>query len=174
MNIFATDRCPIQSARWLPDKLVVKMGLESCQLIATCFSLDRLAASDCPRTQKGKPRGHFNPKHPSSLWTRASRANLQWLLCHTEATFEEKYARYPKGGRHFSHDFLDWAINRFDDCEVESGLQTEFSVAINEDKQCRRHPHFEKSDVVGKYRLYISMDKPYASWIRNKPFWMDL
>ena len=38
MNIFVTDSCPIQSARNLPDKHIVKMPLETCQMLAIIYS----------------------------------------------------------------------------------------------------------------------------------------
>ena len=38
MNIFVTDRCPIQSARNLPDKHIVKMPLETCQMLSIIYS----------------------------------------------------------------------------------------------------------------------------------------
>ena len=38
MNIFVTDRCPVQSARNLPDKHIVKMPLETCQMLAIIYS----------------------------------------------------------------------------------------------------------------------------------------
>jgi hypothetical protein len=38
MNIFVTDQSPRISARVLPDKHIVKMPLESCQMLAIIFS----------------------------------------------------------------------------------------------------------------------------------------
>ena len=38
MNIFVTDADPIQSARNLPDKHIVKMPLETCQMLAIIYS----------------------------------------------------------------------------------------------------------------------------------------
>ena len=38
MNIFVTDPCPRKSAQVLPDKHVVKMPLETCQMLSIVFS----------------------------------------------------------------------------------------------------------------------------------------
>ena len=38
MNIFATDYCPRRSAEVLPDKHIVKMPLECCQMLSIIFS----------------------------------------------------------------------------------------------------------------------------------------
>lgn len=37
MNIFATDPCPIKSAQFLDDKRVIKMILESAQMLCTAL-----------------------------------------------------------------------------------------------------------------------------------------
>lgn len=172
MNIFATSPCPIQSAKWLCDKHVVKQGLESTQLLANCFTLERLAQPDCPRTQTGKPRGHFNPKHPSCIFTTKTRSNMQWVIEHAEAIFQEKYERYPESDRHFTHDFLDWVRNNINDSVVPDGPLTEFTVAISADKLCRLTPNFDQLPVIEQYRLYIIHDKPFAVWPAGKiPPW---
>lgn len=173
MNIFATNYCPIQAAIDSCDKLCVKMIVESSQLLATCFSLNRLAEKDCPRTKTGNPRKWFNPKHPSSIWTRESTGNLDWLILHTQAMLEEKYRRYPDKGRHFCHDFLDWVIDNLDDSFVPKGKQTDFSIAISESMSCRTHPLFENGSAVDKYRLYYTHDKHFAKWDRavKEPDW---
>ena len=38
MNIFATEQCPHKSAMVLPDKHIVKMPLESCQMLSIIYS----------------------------------------------------------------------------------------------------------------------------------------
>ena len=38
MNIFVTDPDPIVSAEVLPDKHIVKMPLETCQMLAVVYS----------------------------------------------------------------------------------------------------------------------------------------
>ena len=38
MNIFVTDPCPYKSAKVLPDKHIVKMPLETCQMLAIVAS----------------------------------------------------------------------------------------------------------------------------------------
>jgi hypothetical protein len=148
------------------------MIVESCQILATGFSLNRLASNDCPRTQKGTPRKHFNPKHPSCLWARESTGNFDWLIMHTLGLLDEKKYRYPNGSRHFCHDFVDWVINNIDDAEIPKQDQTEFSIAISEDSKCRQHPLFNNGSVIDKYRLYYTHDKPFANWSkREAPDW---
>ncbi len=176
MNIFCTDDCPIESARTAPDKLVIKMPTESAQLLSTAFSLARLAKSDCPRTKTGKFRTHFNPNHPCGIWTRKTYGNFNWLILHSYALLEEKYARYPNGGRHFVHDFIDWVDeHKAEAFNVYDWTITEFPCCINNDSICRKRvPSFNALPITDQYKYFIKYDKAsYSSWKKNKPDWLN-
>ncbi len=74
MNIFVTDPCPIQSARNLPDKHIVKMPLETCQMLAIIYSdwyygVGKLYKKDgyAYRTAHGAFR-----HHPCTQWAAAN------------------------------------------------------------------------------------------------------
>lgn len=172
MNIFAVESNPIQAAQSLCDRHVIKLIVESTQMLANCFSLNRLAASDCPRTKTGEARRFSYPNHPCSKWARHNRGNMWWLLEHAFELCNEKYRRYPNNGRHFCHDFLDWAELNFDDAEVNSGAQTDFAVAIPSAALCRQRLNFDFLDTVEKYREYYRRDKTWATWKQNKPEWL--
>jgi hypothetical protein len=88
MNIFVTSDCPIKSAAYLDDKRVVKMILESAQLLSNA-----LYFSEMPEVAPYKPT-HVN--HPCSVWVRESRANYLWLVDHFIALCDEYEARYNK------------------------------------------------------------------------------
>ena len=98
MNIFVTDSCPIQSARNLPDKHIVKMPLETCQMLSIIYSdwyygVGKLYKSD------GKPyrtaHGAFR-NHPCTQWAADNQYNLAWLIVHGVALCDEYTARYGK------------------------------------------------------------------------------
>ena len=98
MNIFVTDPCPIQSARNLPDKHIVKMPLETCQMLSIIYSdwyygVGKLYKSDGTpyRTQHGAFRNH-----PCTQWAAADQYNLAWLIEHGLALCFEYTARYDK------------------------------------------------------------------------------
>jgi hypothetical protein len=38
MNIFVVDSCPVIAAAELPDKHIVKMPLETCQMVSVIYS----------------------------------------------------------------------------------------------------------------------------------------
>jgi len=98
MNIFVTDRCPIQSARNLPDKHIVKMPLETCQMLAIIYSdwyygVGKLYKSD--GTPYRTAHGAFR-NHPCTQWAAANQYNLAWLIRHGYALCHEYYLRYSK------------------------------------------------------------------------------
>jgi len=98
MNIFVTNQCPIQSARNLPDKHIVKMPLETCQMLAIIYS-DWYYGVGKLHKVNGQPyatkRGAFR-KHPCTIWAAAHYGNLSWLITHGLALCDEYKARYNK------------------------------------------------------------------------------
>jgi len=98
MNIFVTDTDPIQSALNLPDKHVVKMPLETCQMLAIIYSdwyygvgqLHKLDGTPY-RTAHGAFRNH-----PCTIWAAANQYNLAWLIQHGYALSAEYHSRYDK------------------------------------------------------------------------------
>ena len=96
MNIFVTDFCPIKSAQVLPDKHIVKMPLETCQMLSIVASkkwghgfgdLPRLDGSPY-KTEKGAFRNH-----PCTIW---AQQNWSWLIRHGLALCDEYTYRYGK------------------------------------------------------------------------------
>ena len=98
MNIFVTDPCPIQSARNLPDKHIVKMPLETCQMLAIIYSdwyygVGKLYKSD--GTPYRTAHGAFR-NHPCTQWAADNQYNLAWLIRHGYALCTEYALRYDK------------------------------------------------------------------------------
>ena len=99
MNIFVTDQDPAKSAKVLPDKHIVKMPLETCQMLAIVAS-DKWghgygtlpkADGNSYATEKGAFRNH-----PCTIWANKTVENARWLLAHGFALCEEYAARYGK------------------------------------------------------------------------------
>jgi len=162
MNIFSTSECPFQSARWLCDKHAIKMLLESTQLLCTTFHEQGIDAPYKP--------SHRN--HPSSIWTRQSYDNFQWLIAHAHGISEEYTARY--GKIHKSKSILDWCEDNAHLLGFDSTDLTTFAIAIADNMECRKHPDFKSLSATDKYRAYYFFDKQHiASWKRNKPRWFN-
>lgn len=87
MNIFVTSLCPIESARNLDDRRVVKMTLESAQLLSTYLG--------------GNPYKITHARHPCTLWVSDHTSHAVWLYRHFLALSEEYTYRFDKTHRSY-------------------------------------------------------------------------
>ena len=85
MNIFYLSRDPHEAARLQCDRHVVKMILETAQLLST-------AHNELDGGQIAYKSTHKN--HPSAVWARANRENYTWLQRHLMALGDEYARRY--------------------------------------------------------------------------------
>ena len=161
MNIFVTDSCPVQSARNLPDKHIVKMPLETCQMLAIIYSdwyygVGKLYKQDGTpyRTEHGAFRNH-----PCTQWAAANQYNLAWLILHGIALCDEYHQRYlPKV--HTCYDVICQAQHIYHDC---------FDIDLNDaasrvTKFTRAMPDNIKSDFT------ITTTTAYQRYLNTKPW----
>ena len=92
MNIFVTSPDPVECARVLPDKHIVKMPLECCQMLSIVASEKwGHGFGDLPKAD-GKPykteKGAFR-NHPCTIWANEFVLNWRWLIRHGLALCEE-------------------------------------------------------------------------------------
>lgn len=88
MNIFYLHRNPSSAAKFMYNKHVVKMILESAQMLCTAHHV--LGSGD---KVPYKP-AHVN--HPSTIWVRESNSHYNWLYTHMLALgriYRNKYGR---------------------------------------------------------------------------------
>lgn len=162
MNIFVTDPCPIQSARNLPDKHIVKMPLETCQMLAIIYSdwyygVGKLYKKD--GTPYATKRGAFR-SHPCTIWAATNQYNLAWLIRHGYALCSEYQARY--GKVHTCLDVISQAERiyhrSFDELLSQASRKvTDFTRAMPE------HIKFDTSiDTIEAYKRYLNT-KPWLA-----------
>ena len=89
MNIFYLDKDPVKAAKVQYNKHIVKMILESAQMLCTAHHCIMGEDADVPY----KP-AHKN--HPSTIWARQSAQNYAWLYYHMMALGNEYTKRYGK------------------------------------------------------------------------------
>jgi hypothetical protein len=148
VNIFVLDEDPERAARDHCDKHVIKMILESGQL---------LCAAHPSETAPWK-RTHYN--HPCATWTRASRENYIWLARLGLELCAEYTRRYDK--RHKSEDVLMWCAENIP-TTIPEGPLTPFTVVI-------KNPAYHRNTAVESYRAYYLGDKiRFARWRYCKP-----
>ena len=152
MNIFILDENPIQAAKWLCDKHVIKMALETAQLLC--------GAHYKKQTIYSAPYHATHLQHPCSVWVRKSIDNYRWLVHHGLTISKEYTERYKK--KHKSQSVIEWCRDN-EPTLPKIGL-TEFAIAV-------------KGQIVGNtpveiYRNYYRTDKKrFATWKQNKPYW---
>ena len=89
MNIFYLSTNPAKAAQMMYNKHVVKMILESAQLLCTAHVISDGESADIPYKVTHK-------NHPSAIWARESTSNYKWLYDHMMALGEEYTRRYNK------------------------------------------------------------------------------
>ena len=98
MNIFFLDYDPKKCAQYHNDKHVVKMILETAQLLC---GVHWVTGNEAPYKLSHK-------NHPCSIWTRSSLENYLWLCeLGLELCIEYEY-RY--GKKHKTYDVIMWCI----------------------------------------------------------------
>lgn len=128
MNIFVNSKCPKLSAQALDNKRVVKMTLETAQLL----SADIFINSGIIYDNVYKPT-HL--KHPCNIWGSETVENWDWLLEHFIALCEEYNFRYEMQHasekillyllQHISH-IKNRSITAFANCTGSEVLQIGF------------------------------------------------
>ena len=93
MNIFYLDKDPVKAAQYQYNKHVVKMILESAQMLCTAHHhyAEELGYDNSYIPYK---KAHYN--HPSTIWTRQNSRNYYWLYHHMLALGDEYTKRYNK------------------------------------------------------------------------------
>ncbi len=163
MNIFVLDLDPVKSAEYHCDKHVIKMILESCQIISTVF--DRYGMH-----QKFMTKPCFK-NHPCTLWAGNSTANLSYIIQLGNLLDDELYKRYNK--HHAFHNLLRWFIDNQDilDILIDNKTRTPFVLAMPD--YIKDFYTREDLEVVKAYREYYIKEKAYfAKWrLGNVPYW---
>jgi hypothetical protein len=139
MNIFVVDYDPVIAAQSLCNKHVVKMLLESAQLLVTAFPVGTTSYK------------HTHVNHPCARWIRESLANYRWLLQHSNGLCDEYTKRY--GKTHKSEAI----IASLGTPDVPNVGPTPFAQAM---PSAYRGP-----DAVQAYRAYYIAEKArFAQW----------
>ena len=171
MNIFVLDTDAAQAARMMCDKHVIKMILESCQLLSTAHHVldgDELLVNSGKRKYKTFVCTKKNIckatmiNHPCTIWTRETRANYIWLWRHAYALCKEYTQRYEKIHAMESmllNDLYDPPVN------IPKGKLTPFAQAMPDQYR-------DENPVVAYRKYYINEKVQFAKWKNSQtPEW---
>ena len=157
MNVFVLDQDPRVCARYHNDKHVVKMILETAQLLCGVHHVTE--------SNLDVPYGLSHKNHPCSIWARKCLENYIWL-CELGMELSTEYThRY--GRRHKSQDIIEWCLINLPNLP-EFGRITEQPKAMPD--ECKT------DDVVESYRRYYIMEKRgFCNWKnREIPNWYKI
>lgn len=183
MNIFMVDKDPVIAAQSLVDKHVVKMILESCQLLSTAHRVtDGIIYVEKRPVEGSSPAKYRSVKkwklydsrdpilyqathinHPSAVWCRQSIENYNWLVEHMYALMDEYKHRYGK-----VHKCIDVAYllqsppNNLKDYDMTDMLcAMDDQYKISEDPVENYRNYYRK----GKTSLHTWTNRQPPSWI---------
>lgn len=102
MNIFFLDRSPKIAAEYHCDKHVIKMIIESAQMLYCAHWV--INENDLP--ENAYKMAHRN--HPCSIWVRQSLSNYYWLCSLGVWLCKEYQLRYGLHKRHRTQSHIEW------------------------------------------------------------------
>ena len=156
MNIFILDLDVEKCAQYHVDKHVVKMVLETAQLLCGVHHM-------APQVTPQVPYKLSHKNHPCAIWARHSLSNYLYL-CELGLELCNEYTyRYSK--KHKSQDVIEWClVNKPNIPDI--GF-TEPAKAMPDE--------YKVKSVVQSYRnYYMGAKSGFATWKnREKPFWFE-
>ena len=152
MNIFILDKDPKAAAEYHCDKHVIKMILETAQMLCTAHW----------ETGSQAPYRATHKNHPCTKWTRLNTSNYKWLcglgleLC---AEYTNRYGKIHKTQQH-----IDWLSKNIPN--IPDGRLTEWPQAMPDT--------YKNKNVVEAYRQYYMGEKRnIVKWKNNIPEWYN-
>ncbi len=150
MNIFYLHRILTKCAKFYVDKHVVKMPLETAQLLCSVHYFFKHKSYTSPYKLTHK-------NHPCAIWVRSSLENYMWL-CELGIEICKEYTfRYGKVHK-------CEAIIR----DLQSNPPEMPSIEFTNPPQCMPDAYKSKS-VVRAYRKYVANDKKHIHAWKNRP-----
>ena len=147
MNIFYLHKDPVQAANIQYNKHVVKMILESAQMLSTTHH-HYAETLGYDATYIPYKKAHYN--HPSSIWARENSRQYYWLFNHMLALGNEYTKRYGK-----IHLSIQKCFASLQNCPVGMPLGGSFS----EPPQCMPDEYKVPNNSVQAYWNYYIGDK---------------
>lgn len=151
MNIFYTNPCPIQAADEHCYVHVVKMILESAQLLSAAHHI-----LNPENVIDGSIYKLTHKNHPSSVWTRECDANYMWV--HSMVSRLCEIYKDKTGKDHKAYSKIAGALSKppVSIVKAKDGITTPIAVAINDEayRQLKVDASTPKHEVYQHYMNY--------------------
>ena len=154
MNIFYLDKCPVKAAQVQYNKHVVKMILESAQMLCTAHHV----LDNRVRLLDDIPYKIAHVNHPSTIWVRENSLHYDWQYEHMIALGNEYTKRY--GKTHLSYTKCKDKVNMLPGGMLETGL--------TEMPQCMPDEYKDKCSVQAYWNYYIGEKHTVANPNKEK------
>lgn len=159
MNIFYLDNDPVECAKLHCDKHVVKMILETAQLLSNAHHMldgDQVIKPIYKLTHKN---------HPSAIWTRESVEHYNWLWNLLRALCKEYTYRYGKVHK-VERESLLYVLQDPPSNIKSAGYRPPTPAMPDE---------YKVSDIIQSYKNYYNGAKTkFARWTnRTTPEWFN-
>ena len=152
MNIFVLDLDTKKCAEYHNDKHVVKMILETAQLLC---GVHWVVGGEAPYKLSHK-------NHPCSIWVRECIENYVWL-CDFGIDLCEEY-KYRYGKIHKSRQIIEWCILHIPNLK-ENGDLTKFPLAMpNECKIGSPVQSYRNYYITHKYNISKWKNREIPEW----------
>jgi len=163
MNIFALSLDPREAAEYHCDKHVVKMILETAQLLYCAHWV--LDPDGLPLIAYKKT----HPNHPCSIWIRESVENYRWLSDLGLCLCREYTYRY--GKTHKTEEHILWLSDNFPPLPMTE--QTPFRMAMPNEYKCEDPILAYQSYYLGaKERMLVFSKRPPPPFVEKKRAYM--
>lgn len=150
MNIFYLHDIPFYCAAYHNDRHVVKMILETAQILCTAKHLNNQPALYRPT--------HI--KHPCVIWAAKNKSNFNWLRELGIELSEEFKRRFNK-----VHKTYDTVLKDISDSGIPEGNFTPVPLAMPNQYKI-------STDPITSYRCYYIWGKSHlAKWSTSIPHW---
>ena len=160
MNIFVLDSDPQKIAQFHNDKHVIKMILETAQLLCSAHHV----LSPSPHI----PYKLAFKNHPCAIWTRYSKANYSFLAQIGLHLCQEYSFRYQK--IHKTQSVIEWL--KENEPKNDYFAQAKFSMPAMAMPEKYKTQAKSLDDVIKAYRNYYIHEKAsFSTWKREVPEW---
>ena len=182
MNIFVLSECPVKAAQLQCDKHVVKMIVESAQMLSTAHrmldgNVDRRPSKSGRTMVKYYDHPYLDKLlykavhcgHPCTVWTMESSSNYVWHYKHFIALCDEYQYRY--GKKHLTDTTLR-SILMVPPANILRDERTPFKLAMGSNPEC-----MFPDDPVKSYRMFYHTKQQRfdMQWTkRDTPSWFNV
>jgi len=189
MNIFVLHWKPRKAARWQVDKHIIKMILETCQLLYTAHWIlfypelrqyksavalskaqkqlsvpDYMLSAPMCQTTKEPTYRPCHTYHPCAKWTRACNGNYRWLATLGRELAREYRFRFHK--EHSCEAHVEWLYANMPPT-IQRYPRRPFVMAMAPEYQISKNP------IVSYRHYYRTAKKEFLKYTgRHPPHWL--